>query len=294
MRVTVRFAPSPTGRIHAGNIRTALLNFLFARKMGGQLILRLDDTDRERSTEEFAEGIRGDLAWLGIDYAKEVRQSDRFACYEEALEKLKATGRLYPAYETTEELELKRKRQLARGRPPVYDRAAVNLTSEDRAKLEAEGHKPHWRFKLESRDVAWDDLVRGRQHVDAASLSDPVLVREDGSYLYTLPSVVDDIDLGITHVIRGEDHVVNTAPQIQLFEALAAATPAFGHHSLLVGAEGQALSKRIRSLAMGVSARRNEPRARSYVATISVRPHRAAYRLDELVNAFGLRLLSRA
>jgi glutamyl-tRNA synthetase len=297
MRVTVRFAPSPTGRIHAGNIRTALLNFLFARKMGGQLILRLDDTDRERSTEEFAEGIRGDLAWLGIDYAKEVRQSDRFACYEEALEKLKATGRLYPAYETTEELELKRKRQLARGRPPVYDRAAVNLTSEDRAKLEAEGHKPHWRFKLESRDVAWDDLVRGRQHVDAASLSDPVLVREDGSYLYTLPSVVDDIDLGITHVIRGEDHVVNTAPQIQLFEALAAATPAFGHHSLLVGAEGQALSKRIRSLAIeGLREEGIEPLAlASYVATIGtsgpIAPHA---NLDELVDAFDFAKLSRA
>ncbi len=297
MSVTVRFAPSPTGRIHAGNIRTALLNFLFARKTGGRLIFRLDDTDRDRSTEEFAEGIREDLAWLGIDYAKEVRQSDRFARYAEAVEKLKATGRLYPAYETPDELELKRKRQLARGRPPVYDRAALKLTKEERAVLEADGRKPHWRFQLESRDVAWDDLVRGRQHVDAASLSDPVLVREDGSYLYTLPSVVDDIDLGITHVVRGEDHVVNTAPQIQLFEALGATTPAFGHHSLLVNADGQALSKRDRSISIqGIREEGIEALAvASYAATIGtsdpVAPH---VNLDELVQGFDFAKLSRA
>src|SRR6266545_4969991 len=177
MSVTVRFAPSPTGRIHAGNIRTALLNWLFARKMGGRLLLRLDDTDRERSTEEFARGIEEDLRWLGIDWANEVRQSDRFDLYDAAVEALKREGRLYPAYETPEELELKRKRQLARGRPPVYDRAALKLTPEDRSRLKAEGRKAHWRFKLESRDVVWDDLVRGRQPVDAASLSDPVLGR---------------------------------------------------------------------------------------------------------------------
>ncbi len=297
MSVTVRFAPSPTGRLHAGNIRTALLNFLFARKTGGRLIFRLDDTDRERSTEEFAEGIREDLAWLGIGYADEVHQSARFARYAEAVEKLKATGRLYPAYETPEELELKRKRQLARGKPPVYDRAALKLTDEDKAHFEAEGRKPHWRFKLESRDVAWDDLVRGRQHVDAASLSDPVLVRADGTYLYTLPSVVDDIDLGITHVIRGEDHVVNTAPQIQLFEALGAATPAFGHHSLLVNAQGQALSKRDRSLSIqGMREEGIEALAvASYAATIGtsdpVAPH---VNLDELVRGFDFGKLSRA
>jgi glutamyl-tRNA synthetase len=297
MSVTVRFAPSPTGRLHAGNIRTALINFLFARKTGGRLIFRLDDTDRERSTEEFAEGIREDLAWLGIDYAEEVHQSDRFALYAEAVEKLKATGRLYPAYETPEELELKRKRQLARGRPPVYDRAALKLTPEERARLEAEGRKPHWRFKLESRDVVWDDLVRGRQPVDAASLSDPVLVRADGTYLYTLPSVVDDIDLGITHVIRGEDHVVNTAPQIQLFEALGATTPAFGHHSLLVGADGQALSKRDRALSIqGTREEGIEALAvASYVATLGtsdpVAPHA---NLDELVQSFDFTKLSRA
>ena len=297
MNVKVRFAPSPTGRIHAGNIRTALFNWLFARKMGGRLLLRLDDTDKERSTEEFARGIEEDLSWLGIDWAKKVRQSERFDRYNAAVESLKREGRLYPAYETPEELELKRKRQLARGRPPVYDRAALKLTEEDKARFESEGLKPHWRFKLEQRDVVWDDLVRGRQHVDAASLSDPVLVRADGTYLYTLPSVVDDIDLGITHVIRGEDHVVNTAPQIQLFEALRATPPAFGHHSLLVTAEGQALSKRDRSLSIeglrqdGIEA----PAVASYLATLGtshpVAPHAS---LDELVQRFDFSKLSRA
>jgi len=297
MSVTVRFAPSPTGRLHAGNIRTALFNFLFARKTGGQLILRLDDTDTERSTREFARGIEDDLRWLGIEWAKQVRQSDRFGLYGAAVEKLKTSGWLYPAYETPEELELKRKRQLARGRPPVYDRAALKLTEEERTKLEAEGCKPHWRFKLEQRDVVWDDRVRGRQHVDAASLSDPVLVRADGTYLYTLPSVVDDIDLGITHVIRGEDHVANTAPQIQLFEALSGTPPAFGHHNLLVGVDGQALSKRDRALS--IEALREEGiealAVASYAAMLgtsdSVAPHAS---LDELVPGFDFAKLSRA
>jgi glutamyl-tRNA synthetase len=297
MDVTVRFAPSPTGRLHAGNIRTALLNYLFARKMGGKLILRLDDTDTERSTAEFAHRIEEDLHWLGLEWAKMVRQSERFALYAAAVEKLKASGRLYPAYETPEELELKRKRQLARGKPPVYDRAALKLTEEEEAKLEAEGRRPHWRFKLEQRDVVWADLVRGTQHVDAASLSDPVLVRADGTYLYTLPSVVDDIDLVITHVIRGEDHVANTAPQIQLFEALGAKPPAFGHHNLLVGADGQALSKRDRSLAIeGLRAEGIEPAVvASYAAVIgtsdAIAPHAS---LDALVEGFDFAKLSRA
>ena len=297
MSVTVRFAPSPTGRIHAGNIRTAMFNFLFARRAGGRLILRLDDTDQERSTEEFAHGIEEDLHWLGVEWVNKVRQSDRFGRYAEAIEKLKASGRLYPAYETPEELELKRKRQLARGKPPVYDRAAVKLTGEERAKLEAEGRQPHWRFKLEQRDVVWNDLVRGRQRVDAVSLSDPVLVRADGTYLYTMPSVVDDIDLGITHVIRGEDHVTNTAPQIQLFEALGATPPAFGHHNLLVGADGQALSKRDRTLS--IAALREEGiealAVASYSALIGtsdpVVPHA---NLDELARGFDFAKLSRA
>jgi glutamyl-tRNA synthetase len=297
MGIIVRFAPSPTGRLHAGNIRTALFNFLFARKQGGDFILRLDDTDRERSTEEFAQGIRDDLAWLGLKWAKELHQSERFALYQAAVERLKASERLYRAYETPDELELKRKRQLARGRPPVYDRAALKLTAEERAKLEAEGRKPHWRFKLDQRDVVWDDLVRGRQHVDAASLSDPVLIRADGTYLYTLPSVVDDIDLGVTHVIRGEDHVANTAPQIQLFEALGAVPPAFGHHNLLVGVDGQALSKRDRSLAVqGLREEGIEALAlASYVATLGTSDPVAPYSsLEDLAAAFDLGKLSRA
>src|SRR4029079_1573147 len=296
-----------TGRLHAGNIRTALLNCMFAQQRGGRLLLRLDDTDRERSTEEFADGIREDLTWLGLAWDGEGKQSDRFAIYDAAVEKLKASGRLYPAYETQDELELKRKRQLARGRPPVYDRAALKLTDADRGKLESAGQTPHWRFKLQTRDVVSNDLIRGEQHVDAASLSDPVLVRADGTYLYTLPSVVDDIDLGITHVIRGEDHVVNTVPQIQLFEALGAANPAFGHHSLLVTADGQALSKRDRSLAIeGLREDGIESLAvASYVATIGtsdpIAPHtslsarRAPHEsFSELVQSFDLSKLSRA
>ncbi|HUU25467.1 MAG TPA: glutamate--tRNA ligase [Methyloceanibacter sp.] len=297
MAVTVRFAPSPTGRLHAGNIRTALINYLFACKQGGEFILRLDDTDTARSTKAFADGIEEDVSWLGIEWARLVHQSGRFALYDAAVETLKRLGRLYPAYETPEELDLKRKRQLARGKPPVYDRAALELTDTEKAKLEAEGRTPHWRFLLEPRDVVWDDLVRGSQHVDAASLSDPVLIRGDGSYLYTLPSVVDDIDLGVTHVIRGEDHVANTAPQIQLFEALGATPPAFGHHNLLVGADGQALSKRDSSLAIeGMRADGLEPLAvTSYAATIGtsdpVAPHAS---LDDLVEAFEFGKLSRA
>ncbi|MGZ5863667.1 MAG: glutamate--tRNA ligase [Methyloceanibacter sp.] len=297
MTITVRFAPSPTGRLHAGNIRTALINWMFARQRGGRFLLRLDDTDVERSTEAFAHGIREDLAWLGLDWTHEVKQSARFPLYAAAVETLKASGRLYPAYETQEELELKRKRQLARGRPPVYDRAALKLSEAQRSTLEAEGRKPHWRFQLETRDVVWNDLVRGEQHVDAASLSDPVLIRADGTYLYTLPSVVDDIDLGVTHVIRGEDHVANTAPQIQLFEALCADPPAFGHHNLLVGGDGQALSKRERALS--IEALREEGLeplgVASYAATIGtsdpVAPHAS---LGELVAHFSFGKISRA
>lgn len=247
---TVRFAPSPTGRIHIGNTRTALLNALFARETGGRFVLRFDDTDRERSREEYAEGIAVDLAWLGVVPDLTVRQSDRVALYDAAVARLKAAGRLYPAYETADELDRRRKRMQARGLPPVYDRAALKLTDEDRAQLEAEGRRPHWRFKLEPNVVEWSDLVRGDSHIDCASLSDPVLVREDGTYLYTLPSVVDDIDLGITHVIRGEDHVTNTAVQVQLFRALGAAPPRFGHHNLLVNASGEGFSKRTGAMSL--------------------------------------------
>ena len=246
----VRYAPSPTGRLHLGNARPALLNWLFALKTGGQYILRLDDTDIARSTEEFARGIENDLAWLGITPNKKVRQSDRTAIYDAARDKLIASGRLYPAYESEDELERKRVRARTLGKPPVYDRAALALTTEQKVTLEAEGRKPHWRFKLDGRPVHFDDLIKGPQTVNTASMSDPVLIRADGSYLYTLPSVVDDIDLGITHVIRGEDHVSNTGTQIEIFEALGGAVPALAHHNLLTGAEGEGLSKRIGSLSL--------------------------------------------
>ena len=251
MTTIVRFAPSPTGRIHIGNARTAILNWLMAQKTGGQFVLRYDDTDVARSTQEFADGIATDIDWLGIRPARVEWQSKRFGRYDGVAERLRAEGRLYPCYETADELDRKRKRQEARKLPPVYDRAALKLTDEERAKLEAEGRKPHWRFKLDGRVVEWNDMVRGPQHIDTSSLSDPVLVREDGSYLYTLPSVIDDIDFGITHVIRGEDHVVNTAVQIEITEALGAKPPTYAHHSLLIGADGKGLSKRLGSLSIG-------------------------------------------
>ncbi|ODA66550.1 Glutamate--tRNA ligase [Methyloligella halotolerans] len=297
MTVTVRFAPSPTGRLHVGNIRTALFNWLFARKQGGRFLLRLDDTDLARSTAEFAQGIEEDLRWIGLEWDEFARQSDRLEHYDRVVEELKASGRLYPAYDTPEELELKRKRQRAQGRPPVYDRTALKLSEDERAALEAEGRKPHWRFKLEERVVVWDDLVRGTQEIDAASLSDPVLVREDGSYLYTLPSVVDDVDFEITDVIRGEDHVANTAAQIQIFEALGETPPRFGHHNLLVGADGEALSKRLGSLSIqGLREDGLEPAAVASYATLigsaeAVAPYES---LDALAEVFSLARISRA
>ncbi|HYJ83747.1 MAG TPA: glutamate--tRNA ligase [Allosphingosinicella sp.] len=248
MTVVTRFAPAPTGRLHVGNIRTAVHNWLWARKNGGRFILRLDDTDRERSSEANAQGISEDLAWLGLAWDEEHRQSARFDRYEAAFERLRQAGRVYPAYETAQELDLKRKVQLSRGRPPVYDRAALRLAEAERAALESEGRRPHWRFRLDhDAPIEWDDLIRGRQTFDPALLSDPVVRREDGSWLYMLPSSVDDIDMGVTHVLRGEDHVANTALQLQMFEALGAAPPAFAHEALLVGSEGK-LSKRLGSL----------------------------------------------
>lgn len=250
MTVVVRFAPSPTGLLHVGNARTAMLNWLFAKKQNGKFLLRIDDTDTERSKPEYEQAILDDLAWLGLTHDAFARQSERSDAYQSAAEKLKASGRLYPAYESADELERRRKRQIALHKPPVYDRAALKLTPEDRAKLEAEGRKPHWRFKLSQTKVRWRDLVRGEVEIDTAHLSDPVLIREDGRFLYTLPSVADDVDFNVSHVIRGEDHVTNTAVQIEIFEALGAAVPAFAHFPLLVGAGGEALSKRIGSLSL--------------------------------------------
>jgi glutamyl-tRNA synthetase len=292
---TVRFAPSPTGRIHIGNARTALLNWLFARRGGGRFILRFDDTDLERSRAEYADAIEVDLAWLGVrpDFTR--RQSDRIALYDAAALKLRELGRLYPCYETAEELDRRRKRQQALGRPPIYDRAALRLTAEDRAELEARGRRPHWRFQLEPVTVRWLDLVRGDSHIDCASLSDPVLAREDGSYLYTLPSVVDDIDLGVTHVIRGEDHVTNTAVQIQIFETLGGRAPIFGHHNLLTNASGEGLSKRTGALSIeslrdsGVEALAAAALAVLVGSAESVRPIAS---LDELAASFDLSRIS--
>jgi glutamyl-tRNA synthetase len=306
MPPTVRFAPSPTGRLHVGNMRTAILNWLFARKHGGTFWLRLDDTDVARSTEEFAEGIREDLDWLGLAWAFEERQSQRLARYEAAAEALKASGRLYACYETEDELERKRKRQLARGLPPIYDRAGLKLDAAERQKFATEGRPAHWRFRLANSDegltplptiVSWNDLIRGDQTVDVGSLSDPVVIRADGTFLYTFTSVVDDIDLEISHVIRGDDHVTNTGVQLQLFEALGHEPPAFGHHSLLVDAEGGALSKRLGSLSIrNLREAGLEPMAvASYTALIGtsdpIEPHTS---LDALAERFAFEKISMA
>lgn len=249
-QIKVRFAPSPTGNLHVGNLRTALVNFLFARKAGGQFMLRIDDTDTERSTAAFEEGIRADLTWMGMAWDVEDRQSERLDRYDAALAQLHAGGRAYACYETPEELALKRKAQLSAGRPPVYDRAALKLTAEQIAAFEAEGRQPHWRFRLEDAEVRWHDMVRGDVAYHMSSLSDPVLMRADGRVIYTLASVVDDIDHGISHILRGEDHVTNSAAQIQLFEALGAHAPTMGHMALLAGTDGEGLSKRLGSLSI--------------------------------------------
>ena len=260
MSTTVRFAPSPTGNIHIGNARTALFNWLYARQQRGAFILRFDDTDTARSRQEYAEQIAEDLEWLGIRPDRVEYQSKRVAAYDAAAAALKASGRLYPCYETADELDRRRKILLSRRLPPVYGREALKLSDAERVQFEAEGRKPHWRFLLPNfetdpiaphrTDVHWDDLVRGPQTIDLASMSDPVLIREDGTYLYTFTSIVDDIDLGVTHVIRGDDHVTNSAAQIAMFEALGAAAPAFGHHNLLTTATGEGLSKRSGALSI--------------------------------------------
>jgi glutamyl-tRNA synthetase len=254
--VTVaRFAPSPTGRLHVGNIRTALHNWLLARKAGGRVMLRIDDTDAERSREDYVETIRADLAWLGLEFDGEARQSERLPIYEAAFGRLEAAGRVYRCYETAQELDLKRKVLLGRGLPPLYDRAGLALTETDHARFAEQGVAPHWRFKLDHAEpIEWRDGIRGPQHFDPAQLSDPVIRRADGSWLYMLISAIDDIAMGVTDVLRGEDHVSNTAAQIQMFTALFAATegaarpvPNFAHEALLVGSEGK-LSKRLGSL----------------------------------------------
>jgi len=274
-----------------------MLNWLFAHKHHGKFFLRIDDTDTERSKPEYEAAILEDLAWLGMTHDIFARQIERADAHARAAEALKASGHLYPAYETADELDRRRKRQIAMHKPPVYDRAALKLSAEDRAKLEGEGRKPHWRFKLSQSKVKWHDLMRGDVEIDTAHLSDPVLIREDGRFLYTLPSVVDDIDFKITHIIRGEDHVTNTAAQIEIFAALGATIPHFAHFPLLVGAGGEALSKRIGSLSLreirdgGI-----EPLALdSYLAkTGTSDPVALGVSLDELAAQFDFAKIGRA
>ncbi|ABC21492.1 glutamate--tRNA ligase [Rhodospirillum rubrum] len=295
--VLVRFAPSPTGRLHLGNARVAVLNWLFAHAHGGAMVLRLDDTDIARGTAEFAQAIRDDLLWLGLTWTREESQLARAARHAEAVDQLKAAGRLYACYETPEELEYRRRRQRAQGLPPIYDRAGLALSAAERAALEAEGRKPHWRFRLDHEETSWLDLARGPCHAHGGHLSDPVLVREDGSLLYTLPSVVDDIDFAISHVIRGEDHVVNTAVQIQICRALGAEPPHYAHLPLVLTAEGGGLSKRDNALSLGdLRAQGIEPAAiNALLAALGTAEAPDPLKsLDELAQGFRLDAFGRA
>ena len=245
-----RFAPSPTGYLHIGNFRAALMNYLMSRKLGGTFILRIDDTDAERSKEEYVEATKEDLTWLGITWDRTERQSDRLGHYDAAADRLREIGLLYECFETPTELDLKRKKQLNMGKPPVYDRAALTLSDVEKDALRAERGQGHWRFKLDHARIEWADGILGDISIDASSVSDPVLIRGDGQYLYTLASVVDDVEMGITHVVRGSDHVTNTATQIQIIDALGGTAPNFAHHSLLIGPQGEGLSKRLGTLSL--------------------------------------------
>ncbi|RFP88747.1 glutamate--tRNA ligase [Rhodobacteraceae bacterium 63075] len=287
---TTRFAPSPTGYIHIGNLRTALMNYLIARKAGGSFILRIDDTDPERSKEEYVDAIKEDLTWLGLTWDRIERQSERLERYEAAAEALRASGRLYEVFETPTELDLKRKKQLNMGKPPVYDRAGLALSESEREALRAE-RGGYWRFKLDHARIEWNDLIGGETSIDAASVSDPVLIRADGQVLYTLASVVDDMEMGVTHVVRGADHVTNTATQIQIIEALGGTAPGFAHHSLLTGPQGEALSKRLGTLSLrDLRARGVEPMALlSLMARLgSADPVELRSEMAELIEGFDI------
>jgi glutamyl-tRNA synthetase len=290
--IATRFAPSPTGFLHVGNLRTAVMNWAMARqKRDGSFILRIDDTDAERSEQRYADAIRRDLEWLGLTWDREERQSDRMERYMAAADVLRAAGRLYDCFETPLELDLKRKKQLNMRLPPVYDRAALDLTDADKARLIAEGRRPHQRFRLEHRNIPFTDLIQGDQRVDGNSLSDPVLFREDGQLLYTLASVVDDIEFGVNHVVRGADHITNSGAQIQIFAALGAPPPVFAHHSLLTGPQGEALSKRLGTLALADLRQAGvEPLALvSFMARLgSSEPVEVVGSLDEVVAGFDI------
>ncbi|MGJ8559697.1 MAG: glutamate--tRNA ligase [Litorimonas sp.] len=295
----VRFAPSPTGKLHVGNVRTALMNVLHAKSTGGVFILRIDDTDVARGTQENEDAIRDDLTWLGLHWQETFSQSKRFNLYEDAAEKLKEAGFLYPAYDTSEELDRQRKLQGVQGKPPIYDRRAIDLTEDQKAAYEAEGRKPHWRFKLSGKTVSWVDMVRGEQSIETSSISDPVLIRGDGTFLYTLPSVVDDIDAKISHVIRGEDHVTNSGAQIEIFHALGGTEPIFAHTPLLVDRDGGKLSKRFEDLSLSMKKLREEgyePMAiLSLLAKIGTSdPVEERFAIKELADEFSFDKIGRA
>ncbi|MBR5154152.1 MAG: glutamate--tRNA ligase [Alphaproteobacteria bacterium] len=294
--IKVRFAPSPTGWIHIGNVRTALFNYLWTKKMGGEMLLRIDDTDVVRSKKEYEDGVYDALNWLGIKWDEKARQSERVNRYDEVVEKLKLEGRIYACYDTPEELEFKRKRLMAKGLPPIYDRQALKYTPEDIKRFEEEGRKPHYRFKLIDSEIVWNDAVRGICKYDATKLSDPIIIREDGSYLYHLPSVIDDVDFGITHIVRGEDHATNTATQIQMFEALGGKVPTFAHLPLLTGKEGK-LSKRLGSL--GIRELREEGieamAISSFLAKLGTSEDiRSFYSLEELAETLDFNKIGRS
>lgn len=287
---TTRFAPSPTGYLHIGNLRTALMNYLIARQQGGTFILRIDDTDPERSKEEYVDGIKRDMEWLGLHWDRVERQSDRLDLYTDAADKLRGIGRFYECFETPTELDLKRKKQLNMGKPPVYDRAALDLSDDEKAELRID-RSGHWRFKLDHQRIEWVDGVLSNISIDAASVSDPVLIRGDGQFLYTLASVVDDTEMGVTHVVRGSDHVTNTATQIQMIQALDGTVPTFAHHSLLTGPQGEALSKRLGTLALkDLRERGVEPLALlSHMARLgSSEPIELRGSMQELVDGFDI------
>jgi glutamyl-tRNA synthetase len=295
----LRFAPSPTGNLHVGNARTLLLNWLYAKKHEATFVLRFDDTDPERSREEYAQQIKVDMAWLGLTYAQAFKQSDRLAFYETAAEQLKAAGRLYPCFETKNELDFKRKRQLSQGRPPLYDRAALKLSADEIKKLEAEGNQPHWRFKVEGGEISWQDLSHGPLSFRGENLSDPILIRENGTPVFTLSGIVDDKEMGITHIVRGNDHITNTAIQIQIHEALGGKGSdfTFAHVPLLTGSQGEGLSKRLGSLSL------KELREENYeaLALVNYLGHLGnpeepslAHSLEEMAGAFELEKMGRS
>lgn len=297
MSVKVRFAPSPTGLLHVGNVRIAILNYLFVKNQGGKFVLRIDDTDKERSTIESENLILEDLKWLGFKWDEFYKQSNHFSKYNEALEYLKSIGRVYPCYETKDELSLKRKIQASQGIPPVYDRASLQLSDEEKSDLEKKGVRKYWRFKLnDTETIEWVDLVHGKISIPLNSVSDPIIIKPDGSYVYTFASVVDDINIGITHIIRGDDHITNTAAQIDMFRAISEKAPQFAHVPLLSSIDGQDVSKRTSSSLSMVNLRNTgmEPQAIINILSSLGTSNNVGYKnsLEDLIKEFSFEKMS--